>query len=34
MPVLAIGGDKGYGEHVGEGMQLVAGDVQSVVILA
>ena len=32
MPVLAIGGAASYGEHVGEAMQLVADDVQSVVI--
>jgi pimeloyl-ACP methyl ester carboxylesterase len=32
MPVLAIGGEASYGTHVGEAMQLVADDVQSVVI--
>jgi pimeloyl-ACP methyl ester carboxylesterase len=32
MPVLAIGGEASYGEHVGEAMNLVADDVQSVVI--
>jgi pimeloyl-ACP methyl ester carboxylesterase len=32
MPVLAIGGEASYGEHVGEAMELVADDVQSVVI--
>jgi pimeloyl-ACP methyl ester carboxylesterase len=32
MPVLAIGGAASYGAHVGEAMQLVADDVQSVVI--
>ena len=32
MPVLAIGGAESYGDHVGEAMQLVADDVQSVVI--
>jgi len=32
MPVLAIGGAMSFGEHVGEAMQAVAGDVQSVVI--
>ena len=32
MPVLAIGGASSFGEHVGEAMQLVADDVQSVVI--
>ena len=32
MPVLAIGGAASYGDHVGEAMQLVADDVQSVVI--
>ena len=32
MPVLAIGGELGYGEHVAEAMRLVADDVQSVVI--
>jgi pimeloyl-ACP methyl ester carboxylesterase len=32
MPVLAIGGESSYGAHVGEAMQLVADDVQSVVI--
>lgn len=32
MPVLAIGGTASYGEHVAEAMQLVAADVQSVVI--
>jgi pimeloyl-ACP methyl ester carboxylesterase len=32
MPVLAIGGAASFGEHVGEALQLVADDVQSVVI--
>ena len=32
MPVLAIGGELSYGEHVGEAMGLVAEDVESVVI--
>jgi pimeloyl-ACP methyl ester carboxylesterase len=32
MPVLAIGGAASYGEHVGEAMQQLANDVQSVVI--
>jgi pimeloyl-ACP methyl ester carboxylesterase len=32
MPVLAIGGEASFGEHVGEAMMLVADDVQSVVI--
>jgi pimeloyl-ACP methyl ester carboxylesterase len=32
MPVLAIGGAAGYGEHVGDAMKLVADDAQSVVI--
>ena len=32
MPVLAIGGAASYGEHVSEAMQIVADDVQSVVI--
>jgi len=32
MPVLAIGGAASFGEHVGEALQLVANDVQSVVI--
>jgi pimeloyl-ACP methyl ester carboxylesterase len=32
MPVLAIGGAESYGEDVGNGMKLVAYDVQSVVI--
>jgi pimeloyl-ACP methyl ester carboxylesterase len=32
MPVLAIGGAESYGEEVGNGMKLVADDVQSVVI--
>jgi pimeloyl-ACP methyl ester carboxylesterase len=32
MPVLAIGGEASYGAHVGEAMNLVADDVQSVVI--
>ena len=30
--VLAIGGERSYGEHVAEAMRLVADDVQSVVI--
>ncbi len=33
MPVLAIGGAESYGEDVGNGMKLVANDLQSVVIL-
>jgi pimeloyl-ACP methyl ester carboxylesterase len=32
MPVLAIGGAASFGDHVGEALQLVADDVQSVVI--
>jgi pimeloyl-ACP methyl ester carboxylesterase len=32
MPVLGIGGEKSYGEHVGDALKLVADDVQSVVI--
>ena len=32
MPVLAIGGEASFGEHVGEAVQVVADDVQSVVI--
>jgi pimeloyl-ACP methyl ester carboxylesterase len=32
MPVLAIGGEASYGEHVGDAMKLLADDVQSVVI--
>lgn len=32
MPVLAIGGAASFGDHVGAAMQLVADDVQSVVI--
>ena len=32
MPVLAIGGEVSFGEHVADAMQLVADDVQSVVI--
>lgn len=32
MPVLAIGGEASYGDHVGEAMQPLADDVQSVVI--
>jgi pimeloyl-ACP methyl ester carboxylesterase len=32
MPVLAIGGEASYGEHVGEAMMALADDVQSVVI--
>jgi pimeloyl-ACP methyl ester carboxylesterase len=32
MPVLAIGGEASYGEHVGEAMKVLADDVQSVVI--
>jgi len=32
MPLLAIGGAASYGEHVGEAMQSLADDVQSVVI--
>jgi pimeloyl-ACP methyl ester carboxylesterase len=32
IPVLAIGGEMSFGEHVGEAVQAVADDVQSVVI--
>jgi pimeloyl-ACP methyl ester carboxylesterase len=32
MPVLAIGGEGSYGDHVGEAMKPLANDVQSVVI--
>jgi pimeloyl-ACP methyl ester carboxylesterase len=32
MPVLAIGGAASFGEHVGQALQLVADDVQSVVL--
>jgi pimeloyl-ACP methyl ester carboxylesterase len=32
MPVLAIGGAASFGEHVGEAVQVVADDVQSVVV--
>jgi pimeloyl-ACP methyl ester carboxylesterase len=32
MPVLAVGGAMSFGEHVGEAMQAVAADVQSLVI--
>jgi pimeloyl-ACP methyl ester carboxylesterase len=32
MPVLAIGGAASFGEHVGQALQLVADDVQRVVI--
>jgi pimeloyl-ACP methyl ester carboxylesterase len=32
MPVMAIGGERSFGEHVGEAVQAVAPDVQSVVI--
>jgi pimeloyl-ACP methyl ester carboxylesterase len=32
MPVLAIGGAESYGEDVGNAMELVADDVQTVVI--
>jgi pimeloyl-ACP methyl ester carboxylesterase len=32
MPVLAIGGEASYGAHVGEAMETLADDVQSVVI--
>jgi pimeloyl-ACP methyl ester carboxylesterase len=32
IPVLAIGGEAGYGEHVGEAMSPHASDLQSVVI--
>jgi pimeloyl-ACP methyl ester carboxylesterase len=32
MPVLAIGGEASFGEHVADAMKLVADDVQSVVI--
>ena len=32
MPVLAIGGEKSFGEHVAEAMRLVADDVQGLVV--
>jgi pimeloyl-ACP methyl ester carboxylesterase len=32
MPVLAIGGEASYGDHVGEAMEIVAADVRSVVV--
>jgi pimeloyl-ACP methyl ester carboxylesterase len=32
MPVLAIGGEASYGEHVGDAMVALADDEQSVVI--
>jgi pimeloyl-ACP methyl ester carboxylesterase len=32
MPVLAIGGEASYGSHVGEAMQALASDVESVII--
>jgi len=32
MPVMAIGGERSFGEHVGEAVRAVAPDVQSVVI--
>jgi pimeloyl-ACP methyl ester carboxylesterase len=32
MPVLAIGGEASFGENVGNAVQVVADDVQSVVI--
>jgi pimeloyl-ACP methyl ester carboxylesterase len=32
MPVLGIGGEKSYGEHVGDALKLVADDVQGMVI--
>ena len=32
MPVLAIGGEASFGDHVADAMKLVADDVQSVVI--
>jgi pimeloyl-ACP methyl ester carboxylesterase len=32
MPVLAIGGEKSFGEHVGDAVRVVADDVHSVVI--
>jgi pimeloyl-ACP methyl ester carboxylesterase len=32
MPVLAIGGEASYGEHVGDAMKQLADDVQSVII--
>jgi pimeloyl-ACP methyl ester carboxylesterase len=32
MPVLAIGGEASFGEHVGNAVQVVVDDVQSVVI--
>lgn len=32
LPVLAIGGAMSFGDHVGEALQLVADDVQSVVV--
>jgi pimeloyl-ACP methyl ester carboxylesterase len=32
MPVMAIGGERSFGEHVGEAVRVVAPEVQSVVI--
>ena len=32
MPVLAIGGEASFGEHVADALRVVADDVQSVVI--
>jgi pimeloyl-ACP methyl ester carboxylesterase len=32
MPVLAVGGEKSFGEHVAEAMRLVADDVQGLVV--
>ena len=32
MPVLAIGGEASYGEHVAEAMRVLADDVQTAVI--
>jgi len=32
MPVLAIGGEASFGQHVGDAVKVVADDVQSVVI--
>ena len=32
MPVLAIGGERSFGEHVGEAVRAVADDVRSAVI--
>jgi len=32
MPVLAVGGEKSYGDHVGHAMEALAEDVKGVVI--